>query len=165
MTMPRSRIMETVNFSNNFSRIFQQTSPHPTTTNMFGIDIVNGYYSNPNLISKSFHLTPTSFEIVLKLLQEMNLQKTGIYKIDGMFLKDGAPVLANPIKHLYNLSIKLSKFTEQCKIALLKQLFKKGPKPVAKNYRPISLLPLVSKVFENVVQNQTQTYLDRSNIL
>ena len=71
----------------------------PTPTNMFGIDSVNISYSNLNKISKSFHLTSTSFEIVLNLLQEINTAKAaGIDKIGGRFLKDGSPVLANPIK-------------------------------------------------------------------
>ena len=87
----------------------------PTPTNMLGIDSVNTCYSNLNLISKSFHLTPTSFEIVLKLLQKINPAKAaGIDKIGGRFLQDGAPVLANPIRNLCNLFIKLSKFHETC---------------------------------------------------
>ena len=61
-------------------------------------------------------------------------------------------VLANPIKNLRDLSIKFPKYI----IALLKPLFKKGSKLDAKNYRPISLLPLLSKILENVVQNVAQ---------
>ena len=34
-----------------------------------------------------------------------------------------------------------------------------------KNYRPISLLPLLSKIFERIVHSQTQNYLDKHNIL
>ena len=111
-------------------------------------------------------MQPTSHEIVLKILDDINPTKAvGVDKIGGRFLKDGATVLANPIKNLCNLSIKLSKFPEKCKIALLKPLYKKGSKVEAKNYRPISLLPLVSKIFEKVVHNQTQMYLDKNNIL
>ena len=44
----------------------------PTPANMFRVDKCITYYTNLNLFSKSFHLTPTSFEIVLKLLQEIN---------------------------------------------------------------------------------------------
>ena len=135
-----------------FKSFFANLSANLVNGNVFGIDSVNTYYSNLNLMSKSFHLTPTSFEIVLKLLQEINPAKAaGTDKIGGRFLKDGAPVLVNPIKQLCNLSIKLSKFPEKCKIALLKPLFKKGS--------------LVSKIFEKVVQDKTQTYLDRNNIL
>ena len=44
-------------------------------------------------------------------------------------------------------------------------LYKKGCKTDLQNYRPISLLSLVSKVFENIVHYQTQSFLDENNIL
>ena len=47
------------------------------------------------------------------------------------------------------MSIKLDTILSQCKIARIKPLFKKSIKTGAKNYRPISLLPLISKAMEN----------------
>ena len=111
-------------------------------------------------------MQPTSHKVVLKLTEEINPAKSaGIDKIGGRFLKDGATALASPIKNVCNLTIKLSKLSDTCKIALLKPLFEKGIKLEAKDYRPISLLPIVSKIFENVVHNQTQTYLNQNIIL
>ena len=49
--------------------------------------------------------------------------------------------------------------------AKLKTLFKKGSKTDPKNYRPISLLPLLSKIFEKVIHSQTTSFLDENNIL
>ena len=49
------------------------------------------------------------------------------------------------------------------KIAKVKPLFKKSIE--AKNYRPISLLPLISKVIEKSIHDQTQDYLQRSELL
>jgi len=89
----------------------------------------------------------------------------GLDNLAGRFLKDGAPELSIPITKLINLSILKSVFPEQCKIAKLKPLFKKGSNLEPKNYRPISLLPLISKLFEKIIQNQTQKYLDENNIL
>ena len=74
-------------------------------------------------------------------------------------------LLANPITKLFNLSIKLSTFPELCKIAKLKPLYKKGNKLKPENYRPISLLPLISKVFGKIIHNQTQLYLDNNKVL
>ena len=71
---------------------------------------------------------------------------------------DPASELCNPVAQLINLSISKSIFPDQCKIAKLKQLYKKGSALLPKNYRPISLLPLLSKIFEKVVHNQTQKY-------
>ena len=50
----------------------------------------------------------------------------------------------------------LGSFLNACKIAKVKTLFKKGSKTDPSNYRPISLLPLLFKVFEKVVLDQTE---------
>ena len=86
-------------------------------------------------------------------------------RISSEFLKDGTDVLALPLCNLVNLSIKQSLFPDQCKMAKLKPLFNKGSKSEPKNYRPISLLPVVSKIIEKTIQIQTQKYLDKSSLL
>ena len=86
-------------------------------------------------------------------------------RISSEFLKDGTDVLALPLCNLVNLSIKQSLFPDQCKIAKLKPLFKKGSKSDPTNYRPISLLPAVSKIIEKTIQIQTQENLDKNDLL
>ena len=100
------------------------------------------------------------------LLQELNPSKSaGIDNLTGKFLKEGAPVLASPITDLINLSISLSSFPDDCKIAKLKPLYKKDAKTKPKNYQPISLLPLISKIMERIIHDQTQVFLDENKIL
>jgi hypothetical protein len=52
---------------------------------------------------------------------------------------------------LFNLSLSKSEFPTQWKIASVLPLFKKGDKSLISNYRPISLLSAVGKVFERIV--------------
>ena len=100
------------------------------------------------------------------MLDDFDTNKAaGIDGISGLFFKDGSQILAKPITNLVNLSISLSSVPESCKIAKLKPIFKKGSKLDPKNYRPISLLPLISKVLEKVIHNQTQTLLNENNLL
>ena len=61
--------------------------------------------------------------------------------------------------------MKRSKFPLDCKIAKLKPLYKKGSKTDPKNYRPVSLLPLVSEVIEKVIHNHTEIFLNKYKIL
>ena len=89
----------------------------------------------------------------------------GIDNLSGKFLKDGAHVLARPISQLCNLSIKLNSFPRSCKIAKVKPLFKKGSKTNPQNYRPILLLPLLSKIIERIVHDQTEEFLSKSKLL
>ena len=138
----------------------------PSSPNKFGKETVKKYYKNINLDGKSFSFQPTTPASVLKLLQEINPAKSaGIDNMASKFLKEGASALASPITDLCNLSILLSSFPDDCKIAKLKPLYKKEAKTKPKNYRPICLLPLISKVIEKVILNQTQNFLDTNMIL
>ena len=56
-------------------------------------------------------------------------------------------------------------FPDSCKIAKPKQIYKKGSLTEAFNYRPISLLPLTSKVFEKVIHHQTSAFLNSRDLL
>ena len=95
----------------------------------------------------------------------MTSLKLGIDKIPAKFLKDGAPIIAEHLTNIVNLSIKFSVFPSQCKIAKIKPLFKKGKKTESKNYRPISLLPLISKIIEKAIHEQVQNYLQKNELL
>ena len=60
-----------------------------------------------------------------------------------------------------NLSIKLSTVPNECRIAKLKPLNEKGKKTDPKNYRPISLLPVISKILEKLIHDQTMEFVTK----
>ena len=99
-------------------------------------------------------------------MKNLEVTKTpGIDQISGKVIKDGGLILAKPISELCNLPMTLASFPDACKIAKVKLLFKKDSKTDPSNYRPISLLPLLSKVFERVVLDQTEELLSLNKIL
>ena len=98
-------------------------------------------------------------------MKDINTSKAaGIDRLPGRFLKDGADVLAKPVTDICNVSISLNKFPRAFKLAKVKRICKKGRKTNVSNYRPISLLPILSKVIEKVVHKQTTKFLNDSNI-
>ena len=140
------------NFYSNLANDLVKKLPNPP--NKYGKDAVKKYCENLNLVGKSFSFEPVAHTSVLKLLQQLNPHKSaGIDNLTGKFLKEGAPALASPITNLINLSISLSSFPDDCKIAKLKPLYKKEAKTKPKNYRPISLLPLISKIIEIIIHD------------
>ena len=103
----------------------------PNPLNKFGTGTVREYYKNLslNLEEKSFAFEPTTHTVVLKLLKDLNPSKSaGLDNIAGKFLKEGASILASPLTDLCNLSISLSSFPDECKVAKLKSLYKKKQK-------------------------------------
>ena len=138
----------------------------PKPSNKFGLDSVKSYYENFNLYGRNFSFTLITEDNILDIVKKTNPTKAaGIDGLGGKFLKDGIPILALPLAQICNLSISLSVFPDKCKIAKLKPLFKKGSTTEPKNYRPISLLPLISKLIEKVIHDQTQKFLLENNIL
>lgn len=72
-----------------------------------------------------------------------------------------SPILCNII----NLSFETGYFPTFCKIARVVPLFKSGDKNNVQNYRPISILPIFSKIIEKVVHHQLYGYMQRNNLL
>ena len=127
----------------------------PKLLNRYTIKFISDYYKKLSL-SENLKLDATTEGYLFNILKNVEVTKAaGIDQISGKFLKDGAQILAKPISELCNLSMTLGSFPDACKIARVKPLFKKGSKTDPSNYRPISLLTLLSKVFERVVLNQT----------
>ena len=108
----------------------------------------------------NFELCNATLETIKKILACLESSKAlGLDEISSKFLKDGAEVLALPPCNLVNFSINQSLFPDQCKLAKLKLLFKKGSKIDPKNYRPISQFPVVSKIIrENHSDSDTRIF-------
>ena len=85
--------------------------------------------------------------------------------VSGRFLKDGANNLAKAIAKICNISILPGIFPSDWKVVKLKPLYKKGSKTDPENFRPISLLPLISKVIERILYDQVDNSLFQNNIL
>ena len=68
-------------------------------------------------------------------------------------LKDAAPVIAKPITlYLVNLNISSGLILAEWKDVRVTSTFKSGARKDVNNYRPISVLPLVSKIMERAIQ-------------
>ena len=137
----------------------------PKPTNKYSINSIIKYCEHM-ILGDYFHLASVSENSILTILKATQVSKAaGIDNLCGRFLKDGAKVLSKPISDLCNLSITSEKFPDTCKVAKLKPLYKKGSVTEPCNYRPISLLPLISKVIEKVIHDQTSTFLNSKNLL
>ena len=69
-----------------------------------------------------------------------------------------APFLTN----VWNIEIvSQHKFSDNLKLADVTPVFKKDDANLTKNYRPVSVLPIVSKIFERLLQKQTISYIDQ----
>ena len=100
------------------------------------------------------------------MLKELKPRKaTGIDGIPSRLLKDGADALATPLSAIFNLSIQQNVIPAEWKKAKVTPLHKSGAKDNPQNYRPISVLPVVSNVLERLIHKQLASYFDEHGLL
>jgi hypothetical protein len=127
---------------------------------------ITKYYREKGVSKDSFKFTVVTEEEVLKLLLKLNVTKsTGCDNISARFIKDGAHVIVSPLAYVVNLSLRTSNVPDDFKTARVVPLYKKGDCNQEGNYRPVSILPVVSKIFERLVYNQVYDYLCDHNLI
>ncbi len=90
---------------------------------------------------------------------------TGPDNIGNMLLKKCAPSISGVLTRIFNLSLTLGQFPNSWKIAHIVPIHKKGSVHDFKMYRPVSLLPCVSKIFEKLVFKEVYLHLRRNKII
>ena len=73
--------------------------------------------------------------------------------------------ISKPLTVIINQMLKTGIFPDSFKTSKIVHLFKKGDHGLLTNYRPISLLPTISKVFERVIYDQMYLYFNDNNLL
>ena len=103
---------------------------------------------------------------VREILKSLKVNKSaGVDKIPAKLIRDAEAELAPSITYLVNKSIRDSVVPAQWKVARVSQPYKADDRLQTENYRPISVLPVFSKVIERVVHTQLSTHLDNINYL
>ena len=89
----------------------------------------------------------------------------GLDKIPIHILQSNMHALADPIAYVINLSISTGIVPNKLKEARVSPIYKSGDKLSTSNYRPISVLPSISKVLEKIISMRLFKFLDKNNIL
>ena len=103
---------------------------------------------------------------VLKELYKLKVTKaSGPYAITPRLLKDAAPVIAKPITYLVNLGILTGLILSEWKDARVTPIIKSEARNDVNDYRPISVLPLMSKIMERAIQVQFLAFWTQHDLL
>ena len=122
------------------------------------------YLKNPN--EHSIYLSETTPDEVDKVISDLDINKAAdIYGISTKVIKAGGPVIAEIVSRLFNMSISQGKFPLALKNAKVIPIHKGDSTLEMSNYRPISLLPTLSKIFEKLMYARLISFLRKHNIL
>ena len=83
----------------------------------------------------------------------------GYDNIPSKILKESVSIVKEPLSQLFNISVDECIFPAKLKFANISPLFKKEDNTNKENYRPISILPVISKIFERIIFHQMSSFI------
>ena len=123
------------------------------------------HYLNKS-INSVFTFKPVEAELISKTIKNLpNKNSCGCDGINTNLFKIIEPAITQSLTILINQVLHVGLFPDKLKIAKVIPIYKKGDKRIYGNYRPISLLPTISKVLERIIYDQLSSYLMENKLL
>ena len=105
------------------------------------------------------------YEILNEVRNSKSKSSTDVTDFSMFIIKEIILEISPLLKHVFNRSLAEGIFPNVLKKAKVIPIFKSGDKSLAENYRPISLLPQISKIFEKLIKSRISNFLNKFNIL
>jgi len=116
--------------------------------------------------TKSMYINFVEIDDIRTIIRRMKNKKSqDIYGFSVSILKKVENELIHPLTYLINMCISQGVFPNELKKAKVVPIHKKGKSDECENYRPISILPTLSKIFETLLKVKTMNFLVKSSVL
>jgi hypothetical protein len=131
--------------------------------NIPSVPLSNFPYSNTNTL----FIEPVLGKEVNFFIRKLKNSKGtgGLDLFTSLHLKLVSHIISDPLAIVFNKCIVEGYFPDELKIAKVIPIHKAGSPECLNNYRPISLLSLISKVFEKILKSRLQNFIDKHNLL
>ena len=159
------RITDTESIATYFNDFFVNIGPSlAEKIDTQGKKPFHSYLQNIN-VNSTFQFTHVEEEQIKKVIDNLNPKRSaGVDNISLILLKLCSEDITKPLTAIINQSLKNGVFPNKLKIAKVIPIYKKDDQHDFNNYRPISLLPSISKVFERIVHMQLFQYFTDNNL-
>ena len=163
-----------IKVNNNIYRSEEKIADNPNT---YVSEIGEKRPSNPENTDRTFveFITPLQSQFNFSLFTDDLIERSikelkpcksaGLDKISARLLKDSSVVVVPYLRVIFNLSLHQGIFPDDWKHARISPIFKSGDTEDCSNYRPISVLSIVSNVFEKLVYLQLYDYFTENGVL
>ena len=116
-------------------------------------------------IEEKMVLSPVVEKEVMELIKLLKDSSSGWDEVSACVVKTTHCSFIKPLTHIMNLSITTGVFPSELKIARVIPLFKSGESSIFSNYRPVSVLPLFSKILERLMYNRFLFFINEKGLL
>ena len=150
---------EVLSSASDKGKLFAKNFSQNSNINDFGISLPV-FLSRTNLKLRNIHVTPEMVKRVITSLDSSKASAPGCISV--VVLKNCDPELSCILAELFKMCLRESLFSRLMEVLSVVLVFKNvGEKSTAKNYRHVSLISVVSKFFEKIVNNRLVDHLEK----
>lgn len=154
------------NFNNFFIDNVKELSSNIPSSQSDSIYYLNRVSTQNKVPAKHFGFREVTVEEVFKAINKLsNSNCLDIYGLNSSMLKVSASYISEVLAYLFNNCItNKCSFPSELKKVKVIPIHKKGPKNIISNFRPISIVPVFSKLFESLLHSQLSDYLEKNQV-
>ena len=149
-------------FNKYFASIARNLTNTMEASDMDPLENLNEVHSQESFSFSFGEITYNEVRDVINALKNKN--SSDIYGLKVSLIKTIKNLIIVPLTKLMNDCIRECTFPDSLKKAIVCPIFKKGDSTLISNYRPISLLPIISKIFERCLANKLSNYFENNNL-
>ena len=116
-------------------------------------------------IDEEMELGATSELEIINIVRGLNNVGAGVDNINSKLFKASYQTIIKHLLHLFNTCLETGIFPSCFKMAVIKPIFKSGDCSLINNYRPISILPIMSKILEKLIHHRLITHVNQHDII
>jgi exonuclease III len=158
-----TEIKDKKHIANSFNKYFVNIGPNLSKKITTSNDSFKTFLPNPTV--NSIYINQVTEKEIKRLIKDLKPAAAGWDSISSEIVKETFSLFIKPLTYVINLSLHFGFFPNSMKIAKVLPLFKNGEKRLVSNYRPISILPVFSKLLERIMYNRLLCFIDKNHLL
>jgi hypothetical protein len=109
--------------------------------------------------------SPDPLSYIDQVTNVFHLHSISSYELKEEIQRQAGDTITESLLEVFNLSLRTGIFPDDWKFAKVTPIYKSEDKTLCENYRPISVISNIAKIFEKLVGRQLNTFLDNNNII
>ena len=116
------------------------------------------------IIKNTINIPEINIHEINSVISSLPSSAAGYDEIPASIMKQLGNYYAESLTHLINQSISQGLFPEEMKLAKILPIYKSDDEQLVNNYRPISILPFFSKIFEKIISKYIIEFMDENKL-
>ena len=156
-------IQNDVSISNEFNKYFTEIGQK--LKNKFTTNVTDPMSNREEFSGEKMVLPETNANEIEEIICGLNNVGAGIDNINAKLFKSTYKTILPHLVYFFNICLEKGVFPSKLKIAVIKPIFKAGNPRIFSNYRPISILPFLSKILEKLIHIRLLQHFIKNNLL